>query len=44
MVENFILIQLLFAEKFVSQDFPMRAAPWLSGPARLCDIYIYMCV
>ena len=36
MVENFIVIQLIFAEKFVSQDFTIRAAPGLSGPANTC--------
>ena len=36
MVDNFIVIQLLFAEKFESQDFTIRAAPGLSGPANTC--------
>ena len=36
MVENFIVIQLIFAEKFVSQDFTVRDAPGLSGPANIC--------
>ena len=42
MVENFSVIQLVFAEKFVSQNFPMRGAPWLSKPLNTCCIYI-MC-
>ena len=38
MVENFIVIQLIFAEIFVPQDFTIsiRAAPGLSGPANTC--------
>ena len=36
MVENFIVIQLIFAEKFVSQDFTVRSAPGLIGPANTC--------
>ena len=36
MVENFIVIQIIFAEKFVSQDFNMKAASVLSGPTKTC--------
>ena len=36
MVDNFIVIQLIFADKFVSQDFIKREAPGLSGPANTC--------
>ena len=38
MVENFIVIQLIFAEKFVSQDFTIMAVPGLSGPDNTCAI------
>ena len=37
MVENLIVIQLIFADKFVSQNFTIRAAPGLSGPVNTCD-------
>ena len=37
MIENFIVIQLTFAEIFVPQDFTIRTAPGLSGPANICD-------
>ena len=37
MVDNFIVIQLTFAEMFVPQDFTIRAAPGLMGPANMCD-------
>ena len=33
MEENFIAIPSKFAAKFVSQDFTIKAAPGLSGPA-----------
>ena len=36
MVENFIVIQLIFSEKFVKQDFTIRAAPGLSGLNNTC--------
>ena len=39
-VENFIVIQLIFAEKFESQDFTIRAAPGLSVPLNTCVMYI----
>ena len=38
MVKNFIVIQIIFAEKFVSQAFTVRAAPGLSGPTNTCII------
>ena len=41
MVENFILIQLKFAELFVPQDFTIRTSPGLSGPANTCVIHCY---
>ena len=34
------MIQLKFAEKFVSQGFTIRAAPGLSGPANTCGVVI----
>ena len=37
MGENFIVIQLIFADKFVSQDFTIKAAPGLSGPVNTWD-------
>ena len=40
MVENVIVIQLIFADKFVSQDFAYRAAPGLSGPANTCALLL----
>ena len=36
MIENFIVIQLTFAEILGPQDFTNRAAPGLSGPAITC--------
>ena len=36
MVENFIVIQLTFAEKFVPQDFTIMTNSGLSGPANTC--------
>ena len=41
MVENLTVLQLIFAEKFVSQDFTIRAAPVLSGPANTCAQRFY---
>ena len=37
MVENYVVIELIFAESFVSQDFTVRAAPGLCGPANIYD-------
>ena len=36
MVKFFTVIRIIFAEKFVSQDFTIRAAPGLSGPTNRC--------
>ena len=36
MVESFIVIQLIFDEIFVPQDFTIRTTPGLSGPAKSC--------
>ena len=36
MVNISTVIQIIFAEKFVSQDFTIRAAPGLSGPTNTC--------
>ena len=36
MLKNFFGLKLIFAEKFVSQDFTISAAPWLSGPTNTC--------
>ena len=36
MVKISTVIQIIFAEKFVSQDFTIRAAPGLSGPTNTC--------
>ena len=36
MVTFFTVIQIIFAEKVVSQDFTIRAAPGLSGPTNTC--------
>ena len=36
MVNIFTVIETIFAEKFVSQDFTIRAAPGLSGPTNTC--------
>ena len=36
MVNIFTVIQIIFVEKFVSQDFTIRAAPGLSGPTNTC--------
>ena len=40
MVKFFTVIQIIFAEKFVSQDFTIRTAPGLSGPKNTCAIGI----
>ena len=40
MVENFIVIQLTFAEIFVPQDFTIRTTPGLSGPENTCAIQL----
>ena len=37
MVENFIVIQLSFAEIFLLQDFTVRTTPGLNGPANTCE-------
>ena len=36
MVTFFTVIQIIFSEKFVSQDFTIRAAAGLSGPTNTC--------
>ena len=37
----FTVIQIIFAEQFVTQDFTIRAAPGLSGPTNTCaTIYV----
>ena len=36
MVDNFIMIQLTFAEIFLPQDFTIRTTPGLSGPTHTC--------
>ena len=36
MVKISTVIQIIFAEKFVSQDFTIRAAPGLNGPTNTC--------
>ena len=41
MVENFIVIQLTFAEIFVAQDFTIRTTPRLSGPTNTCGFRLY---
>ena len=38
MVKISTVIQIIFAEKFVSQDFTIRAAPGLSGPTNTCAV------
>ena len=38
MVENFIVIQLIFAEIFVPQDFTIRAGHGFMGPAHMCAV------
>ena len=40
MVKKIIVIQLIFADKFVSQGFTIRAAPGLSGPANTCELHL----
>ena len=37
MVENVIVIKIIFAEIFVPQYFTIRISPELSGPANTCD-------
>ena len=37
MVKISTVIQIIFAEKFISQDFSIRAAPGLSGPTNTCE-------
>ena len=36
MVKISTVIQIIFAEKFVSQEFTIRAVPGLSGPTNTC--------
>ena len=36
--KNVTVIQLIFAEKFVSHDITIRASPGLSGPTTTCGI------
>ena len=38
MVTFFTVIQIIFSEKFVSQDFTIRADPGLSGPTNTCAV------
>ena len=40
MVKFFTVIQIIFAEKFVSQDFTIMAAPGLSGPTNTCAVLL----
>ena len=42
MIENFIVIQLTFAEIFVPQYFTIRTTPGLSEPANTCDKHIQL--
>ena len=42
MVKISTVIKIIFAEKFVSQDFTIRAAPGLSGPTNTCGVDIYL--
>ena len=37
MLKNFIVIAIIYVEKFVSQDYTIRAAPGLSAPANACE-------
>ena len=39
MVTLYTVIQKIFAEKFVSQDSTIKAAPGLSGPTNTCDTW-----
>ena len=38
MVKISTVIQIIFAEKFVSQDFTIMATPGLSGPTNTCAL------
>ena len=40
MVDNFIVIHLIFAEIFVTQDFTIRAGHGFMGPANTCAMHI----
>ena len=40
-VENFIVIQLIFAEIFVPQYFTIRTIPGLSGPTNTCGVSLH---
>ena len=41
MIDNFIVIQLIFAEIFVPQDFTIRAGDGFMGPANTCEESFY---
>ena len=44
MVKISTVIQIIFAEKFVSQDYAIRAAPGLTGPTNTVVVYIIFIV
>ena len=41
MVKISTVIQIILAEKFVLQDFTIRATPGLSGPTNTCVSFNY---